>query len=82
MSWIEENVEIEPWQRLGVRRIGIDPRRCEGHSPRPGLLMTKPMVWRADYVRVVSPRNVWRCDSAAELGRRDGHRKTMGSRPA
>jgi hypothetical protein len=29
LSWIEENVEVEPWQRLGVRRIAIDPRVVE-----------------------------------------------------
>jgi hypothetical protein len=29
LSWIEENVEIEPWQRLGERRIGIDPSVAE-----------------------------------------------------
>jgi hypothetical protein len=29
LNWIEENVEIEPWQRLGDRRIGIDPSVAE-----------------------------------------------------
>jgi hypothetical protein len=29
LNWIKENVEIEPWQRLGVRRIGIDPSYSE-----------------------------------------------------
>jgi hypothetical protein len=29
LNWIEENVEIEPWQRLGDRRIGIDPTVAE-----------------------------------------------------
>jgi hypothetical protein len=29
LSWIEENVEIKPWQWLGKRRIGIDPSVAE-----------------------------------------------------
>jgi len=28
-SWIEENVEIEPWQQLSERRVGIDPSYSE-----------------------------------------------------
>ena len=28
-SWMEENVEIEPWQRLSKRRVGIDPSVAE-----------------------------------------------------
>jgi hypothetical protein len=43
-------------------------------------LLTTLMVWRADCVRLIRPRNVWRCDSAAELGRREGYRE-VGSRP-
>jgi hypothetical protein len=29
LNWIEENVTVEPWQRLGVRRIGIDSAFAE-----------------------------------------------------
>ena len=29
LRWIEENVEVEPWQRLGIRRIAIDPNFAE-----------------------------------------------------
>jgi hypothetical protein len=29
LNWIEENVAIEPWQRLGVRRVAIDPSYAE-----------------------------------------------------
>lgn len=29
LSWIEENVAFEPWQRFGVRRIAIDPSFAE-----------------------------------------------------
>ena len=29
LAWVEENVEIEPWQWLGKRRIGIDPSFAE-----------------------------------------------------
>jgi hypothetical protein len=29
LSWVEENVAVEPWQRIGASAICIDPRIAE-----------------------------------------------------
>jgi hypothetical protein len=34
LSWVEENVAVEPWQRIGASAICIDPRSPKNFERR------------------------------------------------